>query len=304
MSSSTWSRAVGLCGFVVLLGVLMPAWSDDKNEKDKGPKEAPKGPLDKEGKNTIGMKFALIPKGTFDMGSPEDEKDRSSVEKQHAVEISKAFYLGVYEVKQKEWVALMKDNPSYFSRKGKGADEVKDVKDEDLDEFPVEYVTYSDAEKFIGKLNEKEEKRLSGWKYSLPTEAQWEYACRAGAKDYKKYHFGDSISKDDANFDQKLERTCKVGSYAANKFGLYDMHGNVWEWCKDWYDPYYYKNSPKRDPLNLEEVRSNAGSFRVTRGGSWHASAERCRSAHRGVSEPEEDNAYDLGFRVALVPTR
>jgi formylglycine-generating enzyme required for sulfatase activity len=251
-------------------------------------------PLDKDGKNTIGMKFALIPSGKFEMGSPEEDKDRDKDdEKQHEVKISKAFYLGVYEVKQKEWVALMKDNPSYFSRKGKGADSVKEVKDADLEEFPVESVSYEDAEKFIDKLNEKEEERLSGWKYSLPTEAQWEYACRGGATSYKKYHFGDSISRDDANFsDSKIGRTCKVGSYAANKYGLYDMHGNVWEWCLDWYDK-DYKGADK----------DFKGSYRVIRGGSWHYLGQGCRAALRSSRSPSNRVNY-LGFRVAVVQTR
>jgi formylglycine-generating enzyme required for sulfatase activity len=264
-----------------------------------------KGPLKKGDVNSIGMEFKLIPKGTFTMGSPKTDKDRSDGEEEHEVKIEQAFYLGKYEVTQGEWVALMKYNPSYFCKEGKkggegkyhvdpagGKDKVKDVKDADLERFPVENVSYEEAQKFIEKLNEKEKKTLVGWAYSLPTEAQWEYACRGGVTSYKKYHFGDSISKGDANFNDHVGCTTKAGSYAANKFGLYDMHGNVWEWCLDWYDE-DYKGADK----------DFKGSLRVFRGGFWGDFASNCRSAHREGFGPVHRRSY-LGFRVALVPTR
>src|SRR5262249_51308410 len=149
----------------------------------------------------------------------------------------KDFYLGVYEVTQKEYKAIMGTNPSFFSKDGKGADKVKGL---NTDNFPVETVSWQDAQDFLKKLNEREKGTLGEWKYSLPTEAQWEYACRGGAASYKKYHFGDTISAKEGKFNNTKGRTEKVGSYAANAFGLHDMHGNVWEWCLDHYDQDYY----------------------------------------------------------------
>jgi formylglycine-generating enzyme required for sulfatase activity len=237
--------------------------------------------------NSIGMEFKLIPRGTFPMGTPEAEG-----EMQHEVTIDKAFYLGKYEVKQKDWVALMKDNPSYFSRGGEGKEKVKDVRDEELNHFPVESVSYFDAQKFIDSLNEKEKDRLGGWRYSLPTEAQWEYACQGGATSYQRYHFGDSISRDDANFNDAVGRTQKAGAYPANKFGLHDMHGNVWEWCLEWYDKDYKGADP-----------DFKGSYRVFRGGSWGSTGGLCRAANRAHYAPAR-RGNDLGFRVALVAVR
>src|SRR5262249_23064081 len=138
-------------------------------------------------------------------------------------------------------------------------------------------------------------KTLGGWKYSLPTEAQWEYACRGGVTSYKKYHFGDTISTDDANYDGKLGRTAKVGSYAANAFGLKDMHGNVWESCSDWYAADYYKASRRRDPPGPSQ-----GAYGMIRGGSWYDDGHDCRSAYRNGNTPG-DRHFDVGFRAALV---
>jgi formylglycine-generating enzyme required for sulfatase activity len=284
-------RIVGLCGLSIALGALEPAWSA---EKDKEQKEA-KGPLDKDGKNSISMEFKLIPKGTFTMGSPETDKDRSDDEKEHEVKIERAFYLGKYECTQKQYKTIMGKNPSYFQLGGKGKDKLKDKNGkavENTDDFPVEMVSYEDAVMFIDNLNEKEKKTLGKWKYSLPTEAQWEYACRGGATSYKKYHFGNAISEDDANFKGPVGCTTKVGSYPANKFGLHDMHGNVWEWCLDWYDK-NYKGADK----------DFKGAKRVDRGGNWASTARYCRSANRDGDDPELRN-NGLGFRVALVATK
>jgi formylglycine-generating enzyme required for sulfatase activity len=225
------------------------------------------------------------------------------------VEISQDFYLGVHEVTQAQFKRIMGYNPSYFSTDGKGKEGTKyvfrppaggkdKVKDKDTDDFPVENVSYDEAVKFCEELNRLEKKSLGGWKYSLPTEAQWEYACRGGASSYRKYHFGDSITTDHANYNGKLGRTEKVGTYGANGFGLHDMHGNVWEWCLDWYDEKYYAKSPPRDPRGPSE-----GSIRVGRGGSWYNGASDCRAAHRFGSTPSR-RLDRLGFRVALVPAR
>jgi formylglycine-generating enzyme required for sulfatase activity len=192
--------------------------------------------------NSIGMKFVLIPAGEFTMGSPENEQGRDSNEPQHKVKITKPFYMQTTEVTQAQWKAVMGNNPSYF----KGND------------LPVETVSWDDAQEFIKKLSAKE-----GVKYRLPTEAEWEYACRAGST--TKFYFGEDESKLDEyawyhnNSDGK---THPVGQKKPNAWGLYDMHGNVWEWCQDWYGADYYKNSPAEDPQGPASAES-----RVLRGG-------------------------------------
>jgi formylglycine-generating enzyme required for sulfatase activity len=226
-------------------------------------------PAPKEVTNSIGMKLVLIPKGKFLMGSPKDEADREPFDKgseeQHEVEISRPFYLGAHEVTQGQFREVMGYNPSYFSLNAKGKEGVKYgvVKpgggkakvsgEKSTDAFPVENVFYDEAVEFCAKLSarsaEKRDKRV----YRLPTEAEWEYACRGGAST-KPFHFAtgiSSLSSTQANFDGKypyggaakgpyLERTTTVGSYKPNAFGLFDLHGNVWEWCADWYDKDYY----------------------------------------------------------------
>jgi formylglycine-generating enzyme required for sulfatase activity len=140
----------------------------------------------------------------------------------------------------------------------------------------------------------------------LPTEAEWEYACRGGASSYQTFHYGNSLSSTQANFNGDypyggaakgpyLTRTCKVGSYNANGFGLHDMHGNVWVWCQDWYDQDYYKQSATKDPSGPD-----AREGRVLRGGSWYYGGARCRTAFRGRQGPGYRNG-DVGFRIALV---
>jgi formylglycine-generating enzyme required for sulfatase activity/predicted Ser/Thr protein kinase len=255
--------------------------------------------------NSIGMKLTYIPPGTFSMGSPKEEKDRSEEEEQHEVELTKGFYLGVYEVTQEEYENLMSENPSEFSSKGDGKAKVAGV---DTSRFPVERVSYEDAVKFCAKLSEMPEEKQKKRVYRLPTEAEWEYACRGGAASKTPFFFGNSLSSDLANFDgnypyggaakgNDLERTCKVGSYKPNGFGLYDMHGNVWEWCSDLHAMDYYGKSPKRDPQGSSE-----GSARVFRGGSWRDGGHSCRSASRNRHEPTSRYSF-LGFRVALDPS-
>jgi formylglycine-generating enzyme required for sulfatase activity len=242
-------------------------------------------PLAKEITNSVGMRLNLIPAGKFVMGSPKDEQVQKTftylAEKpQHEVEISKDFYLGVYEVTQGEWKKVIGANPS---RSTVG------------DDFPVDSVNDVDALKFIAKLNELEKQTLGGWLYALPTEAQWEYACRGGSPTYQKYHFGDGIWPRNANYGGSGGRTHKVGSCPPNTFGLYDMHGNVAEWCADYYDTTYYARSPKTDPLCLE------GAHRVTRGGSWGNAAKDCRSASRSSTN---HGGPTQGFRVARIQAR
>jgi formylglycine-generating enzyme required for sulfatase activity len=257
--------------------------------------------------NSIGMKFAYIPPGKFKMGSPKAEKERFDLEgPEHEVEITKGFYLGVYEVTQKQYKDVMGRNPSYFCKDSDGKGKVKGL---DTDDFPVEYVSWHHAKEFIKKLNLLAKEKKAGRVYRLPSEAEWEYACRGGAAKKTTFHFGPSLSSTQANFDgnhpyggaakgKYLERTCKVGSYKANGFGLYDMHGNVWEWCEDVYDEKYYSRGPKRDPVNTK-----VGTVRSFRGGGWSNDGGFCRSAFRNWYDPLAQYNY-LGFRIALVTAR
>ena len=180
---------------------------------------------------------------------------------------------------QEQWEAVTGNNPSEF----KGP------------KNPVETVSWEDCQQFLGKLNAKV--GSGAGKFQLPSEAQWEYACRAGSK--TKYCFGDDASKlrEYAWYDESVDgRTHPVGEKKPNAWGLYDMHGNVWEWCKDWYKDGYYKESPVDDPTGAA-----TGSFRVFRDGNWLCSARHCRSASRGCIEPGDRDDF-LGFRVSQVP--
>jgi formylglycine-generating enzyme required for sulfatase activity len=267
--------------------------------------------------SSIGMKLVHIPPGTFTMGSPADEKDRGKDEQQHEVEITKDFWLGVHEVTQKQFKAVMGYNPSFFSTDGAGkAGEVQQyyrsaggkakVAGKSTEDYPVENVSWDEAVAFCRKLTAGE--KASGRVYRLPTEAEWEYACRGGAPSYQAFHLGSALSSTRANFDGAhssggtdrspyLERTCKVGSYEKNGFGLHDMHGNVWEWCSDWYGKDYYGTSPRRDPLG-----PSRGCLRVIRGGGWIDFDGVCRSASRYRYAPDY-RRHNLGFRVALIPS-
>ncbi len=261
---------------------------DDETGKDTVPDNAKKnGPEPAAGSpknitNSIGMEFVYIPPTGdegFMMGSPATEKSREKDEKQHKVILTKDFYLQATEVTQKQWKPVMGANPSYF----KG------------DNVPVENVSWNDARKFIEKLNEKE----GANKYRLPTEAEWEYACRAGRK--TAYYWGDTI---DGKYCWYGKNTWGVGQEHAhevkkkrpNAWGLYDMSGNVWEWCEDWYDEEYYDKSPGEDPQG-----PRTGDFRVLRGGSWLDDPRYCRSAFRIKYYP--DFTFNgLGFRIARAP--
>jgi formylglycine-generating enzyme required for sulfatase activity len=231
------------------------------------------------------MEFVLVPAGEFMMGSPESEAGRSSFEgPRHLVRITKPFYLSKYEVTQAQWKAVMGHNPSKF----KG------------DDLPVEQVSWTDCTEFVRKLN----KTVKGLEFRLPSEAQWEYACRAGTTG--PFHFGPSITSDQANYDGGYPygaspkgvfrgKTVRVGSFPANPFGLHDMHGNVWEWCEDAYEPRFYE---KPEALKPDPLGDSDSSFRVLRGGAWDCFAGYCRSAFRGKDVPLR-SFCTLGFRVA-----
>jgi formylglycine-generating enzyme required for sulfatase activity len=229
--------------------------------------------------NSLGMEFVLIPAGEFLMGSPEADEDAYDDEKpQHRVTIGRPFYLGKYEVTQAQWRAVMGGNPSEF--KGRPA-------------HPVENVSWDDAQEFISRLNQKEGTN----KYRLPTEAEWEYAARAGSTTV--YSFGNDAAQLEQYawwYGNSEEKTQPVGTKAPNAWGLYDMHGNVWEWVRDWYEERYYSSSPSTDPQG-----PLSGSDRVNRGCSWSGGAGDCRSAIRLYDSPDTRGS-NLGFRLAFSP--
>lgn len=250
--------------------------------------------------NSIGMKLIEIPAGEFEMGAPESEAESRADERPlHRIRISRPFFLGVHEVTQQEYKHVMGSNPSYFSREGEGRRKVEGI---DTRAFPVENVSWEDGIAFCKKLSELPEEQKAGRVYRLPTEAEWQYACRAGTT--TAFHYGRALGAGDANINGNfpyggaprgvfLGRTAVVGSYRPNAFGLHDMHGNVAELTADWYGRSYFKDSPAIDPPGPE-----AGADRVVCGGSWGTDAARCRAAFRRSNAPSGKASY-FGFRVA-----
>ena len=245
--------------------------------------------LEKTMTNSIAMEFVLIPGGTFKMGSPQDESNRGRNEIEHQVTISKAFYMQTTEVTVKQWRAVM-GKRFFFKKKG-------------TDHMPVVKVSWQDCIDFIEKLN-----ALNEGVYRLPTEAEWEYACRAGS--ISAYAWGKTIDCNNAMYANNTLKTdlcvsfaeskglptdqpAPVKSYQPNVWGLYDMGGNVWEWCQDWDGPY------GKDAV-VDPKGSSSGSDRVRRGGSWYGPGARCRCANRNLSHP--GNRYQTtGFRLIRV---
>ena len=200
----------------------------------------------KEITNSIGMKLVLVPKGTFMMGSPESEEGRQKDETQHEVTISKDYYLGVYEVTQAQYEKVMGKNPSYFQ----GAK----VGNENAD-LPVENVSWDDTVEFCKKLSDLPEETKAGRLYRLPTEAEWEYACRAGSKTIYSFDDEEGLLHEYGWFDRNSsDRTHTVGLLEPNAWGLYDVHGNVWEWCSDRYGD--YPKGAVSDPSGPKRART------------------------------------------------
>jgi formylglycine-generating enzyme required for sulfatase activity len=231
--------------------------------------------------NSLGMKFVWIPPGTFMMGSPKEEKGREDSETQHKVTLTKGFYMGVFTVTQEQWAEVMDSLPSEF--KGEK-------------NLPVENVSWDDCQKFIKELRQRDKKP-----YRLPTEAEWEYACRAGTR--TPFYFGETIFTDQVNYDGSFtngngkngvsrQKTTPVGRFPANAWGLHDMHGNVYQWCQDWYAQY-----PQKDLVDPQGP--DTGEHRVLRGGSWVNFPATCRSARRGCREPEHKWS-NFGFRICF----
>jgi formylglycine-generating enzyme required for sulfatase activity len=208
-------------------------------------------------------------------------------------------YMGVYEVMQEEYLQIVGVNPSHFALTGRGARQVAPL---DTDRLPVESVSWNDAVEFCRRLSTVPDERRTGGGYRLPSEAEWEYACRAGTS--SAYCVGDLLTKDDANIDPRkdpepdvavsaLGRSTEVGSYRPNAFGMHDMHGNVYEWCNDLYQFGFYTESAHIDP-----VGPVSGASRVIRGGGWTSPAYHLRSANRGDAYQDSRNS-NMGFRVA-----
>ncbi|MDO5309948.1 MAG: SUMF1/EgtB/PvdO family nonheme iron enzyme [Planctomycetia bacterium] len=237
----------------------------------------------------VQVNFHWAPSGRFQMGSPESEQKRLENETLHEVELTQGFWIAETETTQELWQAVMGNNPSEFRN----------------NHAPVEQISWDDCQDFLNELNSNYSSVLPyGYRYALPTEAQWEYACRAGTS--TPFAFGASLDASEANFDGNYpygagakgafkERTTPVKSYAPNDWGLYDMHGNVWEWCADLYDRDFYSTSESRqDPEG-----GGRGSDYVLRGGSWNDGAKSCRSSYR--NRDPGNPSYDCGVRLVLV---
>jgi formylglycine-generating enzyme required for sulfatase activity len=247
--------------------------------------------------NSVGMKFVWIKPGTFTMGSPTREKGRSEVETEHTVELTKGFYMSVHTVTNEQWYDVMIDGYTVpaegfdLSRPGRFAQGDRNL--------PVETVSWDDCQVFIKKLRARD-KRL----YRLPTEAEWEYCCRAGTT--TPFHFGATISTAQANFAGDIvygngkkgvnrKKTRPVGSFPPNAWGLYDMHGNVAQWCEDRFGNYPPQHVT--DPQGADK-----GGSRILRGGSWEDGPALCRSACRAWDSPDNRGDGTFGFRLCFSP--
>jgi formylglycine-generating enzyme required for sulfatase activity len=256
--------------------------------------------------NSMGMKLVLIPPGEFMMGSPKElieeelgthsegwyTKYLPSEGPRHRVRITRAFWLGAYDVTQEEYERVMGANPSEFSASGNGKDKVAG---RDTKHHPVEMVSWEDTTEFCVRLSNLPEEKAAGRRYRLPTEAQWEYACRAGTTT-RWYCGDDEAALDECAWYHKNsgDMTQPVGQKRPNGWGLYDMHGNVWQWCADWHGADYYAKSSADDPSGPPE-----GSHHANRGGSWRHPPWQCRSAIRHDLPGSRHGS--LGFRVSLV---
>jgi eukaryotic-like serine/threonine-protein kinase len=286
-NSSAVFVLAGVVGGIALLGIILiisfivvlrggKSTTTVVSDKNKGgnrgfekKEEATPLPEEKAKFAAIEKEMVLIPPGKFMMGSPLSEEFRSNDETQHEVNLTTPFYMGKYEVTQEQWQVVMGTNPSSRTKETK---------------LPVTDVSWDDCQEFIKKLNAK-----TNGGYRLPTEAEWEYACRAGTS--TAYSVGDSLSENNSNNYRGVASGIKlVGVYQANAFGLYDMHGNVAEWCEDWYAEDYSPGSVT-DPKGPA-----AGEYRVLRGGSFIKYSSDARSSSRIYIKPAD------GFRLARTP--
>ena len=308
-----WALWIAGCTFVVVVKLPMAAQVPKQQNQPTAVQQVPQKP-DRQAQpqpgrqwtNSIGIKLVRIEAGEFLMGTTKDHVDQlmrllpgakrelcDREQPAHSVRLSKAFYLGIHEVTQVQYQAVMGENPSNF----KGSDDL-----------PVGNVSWLDAVKFCNKLSEREKRTpfyqidgtevtlAGGHGFRLPTEAEWEYACRA--KSTTLYPFGDDASKlgEHAWYSNNSQsNTHPVGKKLPNAWGVYDMLGNVWEWCADGYDAKYYASSPPADPPGVPGPPA-----RVIRGGGYHDLTEVCRPADRDRGAPA-DRGIDVGFRVAAI---
>jgi uncharacterized protein (TIGR02996 family) len=243
-----------------------------------------------------GLELAWIPPGSFLMGSPPEEAHRSGNEQQHRVTLTRAFWMGVFPITQSQWLTVTGSNPTAFSPQGPRHDNIRGCKRDDLLRFPIDSVSWTQANHFRDRLRE-----LLGQPITLPTEAQWEYACRAGTT--SPFHFGGVLNGKQASCDGGvpygttrkgpfLNRPSPVGSFPPNAWGLYDMHGNMLEWCLDAYRE-QYERLPATDPV----YHSPRAGQRIARGGCWYSNSHACRSALRLHYGPDDFSIY-LGLRI------
>ncbi len=295
--------AVGVLGVLWLSGLFHGPASSGPQGNSSNPQGDLSGPQGNSFTNSIGMKFVRIEPGTFRMGSLDSEVANDSERPQHEVEITKPYYLGKYPVTRAQFAAFGKD-AGYQTGAEEAGDKETWRKPGDFawqadyvqtDDDPVVEVSRNDAMKFCEWLSKKE-----GRTYELPTEAEWEYACRAGTT--TAYSFGDDAAKlgDYAWYsDNSGDHTHPVGEKKPNPWGLYDMHGNVWQWCADGFGP--YQEGHIKDPKGKTSNNIDVFNIGVFRGGSWFTASEYCRSARRGTNLTGV-RSDDIGFRVVLRP--
>jgi formylglycine-generating enzyme required for sulfatase activity len=245
--------------------------------------------------SSIGMKFVWIPPGTFVMGSPKGEKNRNELEVQHTVKLTKGFYIGVCAVTQEEWRDVILSTT--YRKPAEGFDLINPSRFAEGKKMPLDTVSWNDCQIFLKKMGEKDKKP-----YRLPTEAEWEYACRAGTT--TPFYCGETIATTQANYNGAVyaagkkganrETTTSVGSFPPNAWGLYDMQGNVAQWCQDRFGKYRQQGV---DPQGPEK-----GGSRVLRGGSWEDAPALCRSACRAWDAPDNRGLGTFGFRACFFP--
>lgn len=229
--------------------------------------------------NDVSFKMVFVEGGTFMMGAMDkDEEAKENEKPTHSVSLNN-FYIGETEVTQSLWMSVMGENPSNFPGTNK----------------PVESISWEECKDFINTLNNLLSKDLNGMLFRLPTEAEWEFAARGGNKSKGYFYSGSNIVGEVAWYvDNSDQQTHIVKQKAPNELGLYDMSGNVWEWCSDWYDAEYYSSSPSNNPKG-----PSSGTYRVIRGGSWGHYDRFCRFSYRG-RESAENKGIRLGFRLIL----
>jgi formylglycine-generating enzyme required for sulfatase activity/tRNA A-37 threonylcarbamoyl transferase component Bud32 len=281
---------------------LFTGSSEQTRSKDAPPFSAKNMPAEWTG--PVGMKFVRIPAGFFDMGSPVGENGRDQNEEPvHRVKISRPFFLGMYEVTQEEYTAVMESSPFAFCSTGEKKKFAERVNGQETNRFPAENVSRAQAEEFCRRLTSRPG-TYSGWVFRLPTEAEWEYACRAGTSTPVALSMNKSLAGGQANFDSEQpygvaqpqkapNHPIKVGSFVPNAWSLHDMHGNVREWVADGYKDRYAAGEL------LDPFVKPIPDMGVTRGGCWFDAGEYCRSARRQESDPDRGSAY-TGFRVAV----